>query len=462
MNNILIIEDHQTTRKGLASLLKNSGYQVDEADNGLEAESMITGTRYDLILIDLFLPQVNGLKLLKKTKEIYPSTEVIIITGHETIDSAIHAMKLGAYDYLLKPLEPQKIINTINQAIEKKIFLKNSTNLIESPAGTPCFLGRSKQMIEIFKFLAKISTMENPVMIIGETGTGKKTLAQIIHKNSPCKKFPFIMLNCSTIPNNLTEEQAFHYIKAKILEKKGDNHNRDIKCTLYLKNIDMASPSIQSILLFFLDNHASASDLKKPFLENIRLITSSKKNLKKLMEKKLFRQDLFFRINSLPIYVPPLREKKVDIPLLAGHFLNKYAISPSKSLSSEVLALFMRYQWPGNIQELKNVIEYTVLMSIRNQIILEDLPTYLKDAESSLFLDVREKDLTLKELEKIFILKQLEAYEWNQKKVASHLGIGRTTLWRKLNQYGIAAPHAKKNLRAKNIQLSALKSKFYH
>jgi len=462
MNNILIIEDHQTTRKGLSTLLKNSGYLVDEADNGLEAESMITGNRYDLILIDIFLPQVNGLKLLKKTKEIYPGTEVIIITGHETIDSAIHAMKLGAYDYLLKPLDPEKIIATVDQAIEKKNFIKNTPHSMESHTGTPCLLGRSKQMIEIFKFLAKISTMEKPVMIIGETGTGKKNLAQIIHKNSIRKKSPFIMLNCSSIPNNLTEEQAFQYLKAKISEKKGDNHNKDMKYTLYLKNIDMASPSIQSILLFFLDNHSTSPDLKKSFMENIWLISSSKKNLKKLVEKKLFRQDLFFRINALPMYIPPLRERKVDIPLLTNHFLNKYAISPSKSLSSEVLALFMRYQWPGNIQELKNVIEYTVLMSIQNQIALEDLPTYLKDVESSLFLDIREKELSLKDLERIYILRQLEAYEWNQKKVAGRLGIGRTTLWRKLNQYGIVAPSSKKKLRAKSIQLSALKPKFYH
>jgi len=461
MNSILIIEDHQTTRKGLASLLKNSGYLVDEADNGLEAESMITGNRYDLILIDIFLPQVNGLKLLKKTKEIYPGTEVIIITGHETIDSAVHAMKLGAYDYLLKPLDPQKIIAAVDQAIEKKNFIKNPPHSMDSHAGTPCLLGRSKQMIEIFKFLAKISTMEKPVMIIGEAGTGKKSLAQIIHKNSLRKKSPFIILNCSTIPSNLTEEQAFQYLKAKVIEKS-NHHNKNIKYTLFLKNIDMASPSIQSILLFFLDNHSTSSDLKKSFMENVWLISSSKKNLKKLVEKKLFRQDLFFRINALPIHIPPLRERKVDIPLLANHFLNKYAISPSKSVSAEVLALFMRYQWPGNILELKNVIEYTVLMSIQNQIILEDMPTYLKDTESSLFLDIQEKDLSLKDLEKIYILRQLEAYEWNQKKVAGSLGIGRTTLWRKLNQYGIVAPSSKKKLRAKSLQLSALKPEFYH
>ena len=440
MNNILVVEDHQTTRKGLINLLQNSGYQVDSADDGLEAEAMITGNKYDLILVDLILPHINGLKILKKSKQIFPSTEVIVMTAHETINSAIHAMKLGAYDYLMKPLEPEKIIDIVNHAIERKEFLK-TTDLCFS--NNSCLLGRSKQMIEIFKILAKMADTENSVMIIGENGSGKKTLAQTIHKNSPFKNNPFIMLNCAMVPNNLSEEQAFHYLKSKVTAKNGQN-KKTSKYTLYLDNIDMTSPTIQNSLLFFLDLHANDCSSQRPFAGNIRLITSSRKNLRTLMEKKILREDLFFRINTLPVYLPPLRERKVDIPLLANHFSNKYTTSPIKTISSEVLALFMKYQWPGNVQELKNIIEYSILMTTGNQITLDDLPSYLKEAEPPPINGVREKDMTLDELEKTYILKQLDAHGWDQKKTAVRLGIGRTTLWRRLKQYGVIMPHTRK------------------
>ncbi|MEW5803971.1 MAG: sigma-54 dependent transcriptional regulator [bacterium] len=443
MDNILIIEDHQNTRQGLTSLLRNSGYQVDEACNGFEAEAMITGTPYDLVLVDLLLPYMNGLEILKKVKEISPNTEVIVITGNESIDSAINSMKLGAYDYLLKPFEPQKIIDTVHHAIERKNFMTRPP--CEPLSGTPSLVGRSRQMVEIFKLLARISDVESPILIVGEDGTGKKTLAQTIHQNSPWRAFPFISLNCSTIPGNLSEEQTFRYLKEKVQEETEKVNGEKVSCTLYLRNIDKATPSVQSSLLFFLDAASRADDDQDMQLSaNIRLIASIKKNIKGMIECKSFRQDLFFRINGLPIYLPPLRERKVDIPLLANHFLSRYAISPMKSLCPDVLSRFTRYNWPGNVQEIKNVIEYAVLMSSQSQITLEDLPSYLREIDSPFPQAVQEKDLTLKELEKLYILKKLEVNCWDQKKTARNLGIGRTTLWRRLKEYGTDVPSLRK------------------
>ena len=252
MDNILIIEDHQSTRQGLTALLRNSGYQVDEACNGFEAEAMITGTPYDLVFVDLLLPYINGLELLKKVKEISPNTEVVVITGNESIDSAINSMKLGAYDYLLKPFEPQKIIDTVHHAIERRNFMTRPP--CESFAGTPSLVGRSRQMVEIFKLLARISDVESPILIVGEDGTGKKTLAQTIHQNSPWRTSPFVTLNCSMIPGDLSEEQTFQYLKGRILEEAEKVNGEEVNCTLYLRNIDKATDSIQSSLLFFLDN----------------------------------------------------------------------------------------------------------------------------------------------------------------------------------------------------------------
>ncbi|MEW6382188.1 MAG: sigma-54 dependent transcriptional regulator [bacterium] len=434
MDNILIIEDHQSTRQGLTSLLKNSGYQVDEACNGFEAEAMITGMPYDLILVDLLLPYINGLDLLKKVKEISPNTEVIVITGNESIDSAINSMKLGAYDYLLKPFEPRRIIETVHHAIERRNFMKRSCG--ENYTGIPSLVGRSRQMVDIFKLLARISDVESPALIIGEDGTGKKTLATMIHQNSPRRTSPFITINCTTIPDNLSEEQTFQYLRDRILEEAEKVNGEEVHCTLHLNNIDRATPFVQASLLFLLDA-ASCSWNQKNFMSgSIRLIASSKRNIKTLVEQGLFRQDLFFRINGLPIYLPPVRERKVDIPLLANHFLSRYAISPAKSLSPEVLSRFMRYQWPGNVQEIKNVIEYAVLMSSQEQITLEDLPSYLRESDFLFPQVLQERNLTLKELEKLYILKQLKANCWDQKKTAKNLGIGRTTLWRRLKEYG--------------------------
>jgi len=443
MDNILIIEDHQSTRQGLTALLRNTGYQVDEACNGFEAEAMITGTPYDLVFVDLLLPYINGLELLKKVKEISPNTEVVVITGNESIDSAINSMKLGAYDYLLKPFEPQKIIDTVHHAIERRNFMTRP--VCESFAGTPFLVGRSRQMVEIFKLLARMSDVESPILIVGEDGTGKKTLAQTIHQNSPWRASPFVTLNCSMIPGELSEEQTFQYLKGRILEEAENVNGEQVNCTLYLRNIDKATDSIQSSLLFFLDNASRPDVQEEYFIGNVRIIASSKKNMNDLIEKKAFRQDLFFRINGLPIYVPPLRERKVDIPLLANHFLSRYAISPMKSLSPEVLSRFTRYNWPGNVQEIKNVIEYAVLMSSQNQITLEDLPSYLREIDSPFPHAVQEKDLTLKEVEKLYILRKLEGNSWDQKKTARTLGIGRTTLWRRLKEYGADVPSLRKS-----------------
>jgi two-component system response regulator AtoC len=442
MDNILIIEDHQSTRQGLTALLRNSGYQVDEACNGFEAEAMITGTPYDLVFVDLLLPYINGLELLKKVKEISPNTEVVVITGNESIDSAIRSMKLGAYDYLLKPFEPQKIIDTVHRAIERRNFMTRPP--CESFASTPSLVGRSRQMVEIFKLLARISDVETPILIVGEDGTGKKTLAQTIHQNSRWRTSHFVTLNCSMIPDDLSEEQIFQYLKGKILEEAEKVNGEEVRCSLYLRNIDKATDSVQSSILFFLDNASRSGTHDQYFIGNIRFIVSSKKNMKDLIEGESLHQNLFFRINGLPIYVPPLRERKVDIPLLANHFLSRYAISPMKSLSPDVLSRFTKYNWPGNVQEIKNVIEYAVLMSSHDQITLEDLPSYLKEIDPPFPQAVQEKDLTLKELEKSYILKKLENNSWDQKKTARTLGIGRTTLWRRLKEYGTDVPSLKK------------------
>jgi len=443
MDNILIIEDHQSTRQGLTSLLKNSGYQVDEAENGFEAEAMITGMPYDLVLVDLLLPYINGLDLLKKIKEISPDTEVIVITGNESVDSAINSMKLGAYDYLLKPFEPQKIIETVQHAIERKHFMRRSID--EDVSTPPSLVGRSRQMVEIFKLLARISDVESPILIIGEDGTGKKTLAHMIHQNSSRRAFPLITLNCCSLPDKLSEEQTFEHLRSKILEEAGKLDNEKVNCTLLLNNIDRASPFVQASLLFLLDASSRPQNQDSLLNGSIRLIATSKRNLKPLVEEKSFRQDLFFRISGLPIYLPPIRERKVDIPLLAHHFLSRYAISPAKSLSPAVLSRFMRYQWPGNVQEIKNVIEYALLMSTQDQITLEDLPSYLRESEPVLPQIAQERDLTLKELEKLYILKKLQTNAWDQKKTAKLLGIGRTTLWRRLKEYGaeVAPQHRK-------------------
>lgn len=445
MNKILVIEDHQSTRKGLSSLLKQAGYTVDETDNGFEAESIVTSVPYDLILIDLILPQTNGLHLLKKIKEIFPSTEVIIMTGHETIESAILAMKLGAYDYLLKPIEPSKLLNSIHQAIERKIFLKTTSSAeTTSTDHHNCLLGRSKQMIEIFKLLSRIADGDNPIIIIGEPGTGKKTLSQLIHKNSRWKTSPLISIDCAALPDNLSEDQAFFYLQEKLRDGQKSQPPKDKGCTLFLKNIDLASFPFQSSLLHLIKSLRPVHSSQEPGEGILKLISSTKKPIKRLIDEKLLREDLLFRINTIPIYLPPLRERKVDIPLLVQHFLSKYAISHSRSLSPEVLALFMRYQWPGNVRELINVIDYGILMADKGNITLEDLPGYLRETQPPLFHSVRENDLTLDELEKIYILKKLDAYGWDQKKTANQLGIGRTTLWRRLKQYGVVMPQSRR------------------
>ena len=454
---ILIAEDNYLSRENLAELLTMSGYDVKAVENGRDAMDAMMAGKYDLIITDLIMPQADGLELLKFTKEMKPDTVVIMITGHGTVNTAVDAMKLGAFDYITKPIKDDLVKLTVLRALsyvklkEENITLKGQ---LKDKYDFGKLIGYSDCMKKIFDTIEKVSNSDSTILIDGESGTGKELVARAIHFNSNQKNHPFIPVNCGAIPEELLESELFGHEKGAFtgaIRTRIGRFELAQGGTIFLDEISDMSPALQvKMLRVIQEKEFERIGGIKTIQVDVRIVAATNQNLEKAVAEKKFREDLFYRINVIPIHLPPLRERGPDIAILANHFLRKFNKLKKKNLSCftpDALSCLIHYPWPGNVRELENLIEMFVVMMEGGEIKVSDLPPKIlsqKDPEpsSSCHIDLPVNGLNYNEMvsrfEKDLLLQALRKSSGVKNRAAKLLNLNRTTLVEKLKRFNLA------------------------
>ncbi len=438
--NILIVDDEVKLYKSLARNFKYLGYQTLYAKNGQETVASISRQPVDIVLLDIMLGQENGLDVLKEVLALPKHIAVIMVTGYGSIDGAVKAIKLGAFDYITKPLDFDKLAKIVDTAIkvsalsEENRSLKN--RLLEL---SPQLITENRKMLELRDKAQKLAATDLPVLIIGENGTGKEIIADMIHLHSSRTIRKLHKINCAAFPETLLDNELFGHEKGAYTGAdtifQGIFERAD-KGSLFLDEIGDMPLTIQAKILRTLQNHEIRRiGGERTITVNVRFIAATNKNLQELIDEKLFRKDLFYRLNTVKLRMPPLRERKDDIPLLIEHFLSENSqgpAMPAKTVSQRVVDIFLDYDWPGNVRELKNTINYAAAISSNDTIHSDDLP--------SDFLQIAPRNppgSIIEEVEKDVIIKTLQKMRYNKKKTAELLNMSRNTLYSKLEKYGI-------------------------
>jgi Nif-specific regulatory protein len=449
---ILVVDDEIGTRESLKMILK-SDYQVFLAKNAEETFQQLETQPFELILLDIILPDMDGLRVLEKIKQKDPEQMVIMITATKTIKTAVEAMKLGAYDYVTKPFDVDELRLIISRALSTQALKEENQRLwmeIDRSFGFDNIIGKSKVMRDIFKIVHQVANTRSTVLIMGESGTGKELIARAIHYHSPRKNHPFVTINCAAIPDTLIESELFGHEKGAFtnaIERKLGRFEIAHQGTLFLDEIGELSLMTQAKILRFLEekefNRVGGS---KTIKVDVRLIAATNKDLPQQVKRGEFREDLFYRINVVPILLPPLRERKEDIPLLIEHFIKKFNSENQKNvkgITSEALQALMNYDWPGNVRELENLIERVVALTQNEYIRPEELP--IPFTSISRTNGLKESVLSGKlsfikaeeEFEREIILDALRRTKFVQSHAAELLGISRRILKYKMDKLGI-------------------------
>lgn len=452
---ILIIDDEQSIRDIFSLLLEEKGYLVETAETGRDGLSRARKFLPDVILLDMNLPDTTGIEVLSKIKKSLPQTEVIIITAFGTIKNAIEATKMGAYDYLEKPVDNDELLLLISRALEVKRLLREVEELKSELSERYRFsniIGTSSKMNSIFHMMEKIARVDGTVLITGESGTGKELVARAIHFNSPRKDGPFVVVNCGAIPRDLIESEFFGHTKGAFTDAKAEKTGKfelANKGTIFLDEVGEFSPEAQVKLLRALgEKEIVKIGGTKTIPIDVRIIAATNQNLEEREKKGDFREDLYWRLAVLSLHLPPLREKKEDIPLLCEHLIQKYNQELNreiKGITDQALEYMLDYSWPGNIRELENVIYEAMVLSDSLSVEEENLPMRLKGAETEKEGVLFESDKPLNEeiqsitekVEKKLIKKALREAGGNKTKAAQKLGISRKTLFNKMTQHNI-------------------------
>jgi DNA-binding NtrC family response regulator len=444
---LLIVDDELIVRESLGNWLKEEGYSVDCADSGPDALEKMKKKQYDLIVADVKMPGMDGLQLLELCKKNDPELQVLVMTAYASVDTAVQAMKQGAFDYIVKPFDPDNVTQIIRRALKFKMLEKENILLrkeLEKKYGIDEIIGKSKKMEEIFELIRTVADSEAVVMIRGESGTGKELIARAIHANSKRKYGPLIALSCGALPETLLESELFGYEKGAFTgaqySRKGRIEMAD-GGTLFLDEIGDISPKTQVDLLRVLQektiHHLGST---KPIKIDVRIVSATNRDLEKEVKNGNFREDLYYRLNVVTINVPPLRDRTEDIPLLVNHFLKKFSIENSKKIdgfSHEALGMLMGYPWPGNVRELENVVEHAVVVCKNDEIMPGNLPDCVRQEIRKIKEENAAAPKSLEDAEKIHIMKILEQNDGNVSKSAKELGIDRVTLYNKIKKYNI-------------------------
>lgn len=441
---LLIVEDEETLRDSMKRIFTREGYEVDATDSAESALGMVETGSYGLMITDIILPGISGIELMKKCRELYPEQIVIIMTAYASLETAVEALRAGAYDYIVKPIMHEEIKRIVKNALRERLLRTENFILKKQIEGRYNFeqiIGKGAAIASLLTTIEKISDARSNVLLLGETGTGKELFARAIHHSSSRSERPFIPINCSAIPENLLESELFGYMKGAftgaVNSKRGLFEEAD-GGTIFLDEIGDLGLALQSKLLRVMDDHEirplGGVQSRKV---DIRFITATNKDIHKAVKEGGFREDLFYRINVVTLKLPPLRERKEDILVLAKYFLKIY----SKELGKEVKfieekaeRLLMEYYWPGNVRELQNIIERAVLITESNCIFPEHLPEGLR-TNSSFATESLEKAFTIEEYTKEFIKKYQDGN--SEQKISQMLGITRKALWEKRKRWGL-------------------------
>lgn len=448
---ILVVDDEPSQRKMLKANLSLEGYQVFEADDGTSAIKRVSEEFFDLILMDNRMSSMDGIEALKGIKNISPGIPVIIITAYASVETAVEALQAGAHDYLTKPLDIEELKIKVQQSLEfwrlkeENILQKRR---IENLFDASRIVGRSLKMKQVLETVAMVAPTEATVLILGESGTGKELIANALHQGSSRSEKRFIKVNCAALPETLLESELFGHEKGAFTGAVGRRPGRFELAdggTIFLDEIGEMTLATQSKLLRVLqEREFEPLGSTRTVKVDIRIVTASNRILREEVRKGNFREDLFYRLNVVPIMLPPLRERREDIPLLIEHFLNTYNDKNSRNLLGfhpRALDAIMRYSWPGNIRELENVVERSVILSKDDYVPFSELPEAIRGASGDqLSEQAREgirPGMTIREMEKELIIKTLEDNDGNRTRAARVLGITRRTLQHKIKEYDL-------------------------
>ncbi|KPJ51937.1 Fis family transcriptional regulator [candidate division TA06 bacterium DG_24] len=438
---ILVVDDELVVRDSLYNWFREDGYEVDTAEDAKEALKKLQRRPWDIVLLDIKMPGMDGMELQKRIKEIDPNIIVIMITAYASVDTAVQALKEGAFDYITKPFDPDDMGHLIRNAVAQRRLTTENIQLrqkIDELSRFDEIIGESPSMNRVFELIDTVAQSDATVVIHGESGTGKELVARAIHSNSPRRYFPIIPVNCGALPEGILESEIFGHEKGAFTgaqyRRKGKLEMAD-GGTLFLDEIgNISMKTLMDLLRVLETKKFTRLGGSQEITVDFRVICATNQNLEKMVEENTFREDLYYRINVFSIFLPPLRERRSDVPLLAKHFVQKYALAMNKQvneISPDAMDLLVRYDWRGNVRELENAIERAMVVGKPPRIVAEDLPFQLSAKRSIPSAD------SLEEIEKAHIRNILERTAWNISRAAEILKIERVTLYNRIKKYGL-------------------------
>ncbi len=444
--NILVVDDEKNIREGLAMSLQMDGYRTFTAQDGAAALVLMQTEEIDLVICDLRMPKLSGEELLKRVNQQYPMVSVIILTGHGTVDNAVQAMRDGAFDFLTKPVNLERLTLLCKRALaNRELYLQHRAlrEELESQRRATVMVGKSAGMRKVFEMIQQVAPTKANVLITGESGVGKELVAEAIHKISPRHDQPLINVHCAALTESLLESELFGHEKGSFTGANTQKRGRFELAsggTLLLDEIGEINQNIQiKILRVLQERKFERVGGEKTIEVDVRVVAATNRDLKKEIEAGNFREDLYYRLNVVNIHVPPLRERKEDIALLVAHFLKTFAEENGKSIEgidNRARTALFNYPWPGNIRELRNTIESAVVMTRNEFLTVDDLPPHIAESHDEAWIRIAPGS-TMAEAEREIIKSTLMAENGNKSKAADVLGIGRKTLHRKLDEYNI-------------------------
>ena len=455
---ILVVDDEEIVTRSCLRVLGDGDYEVEAVPDGYEALKRIGEDHYDVLILDIMMPKIDGMEVLRRVKEAHPDIDVIMVTGLSQIETAVQSMKLGAFDYLPKPFDPDELKLVVERALERRHLLQENLNLrteVSSKYRFENIIGSSPQMQNVYRLIAKCAPTNSTILLAGESGTGKELVARAIHYNSLRKDKPFVPVDCNALSETLLESEMFGHVKGSftgaVANKRGLFELAD-NGTLFLDEIGNISLSTQAKLLRVIQEREfkAVGDIRTQGA-NFRLITATNKDLKAMVAEGTFREDLFYRINIFPIQIPPLRERRDDIPALAFHFLTTFAEDQGKEMtefSAGAMNLLVNYDWPGNVRELESTMQRAVILAT-DSVIRQAHLVSLIDMVPRLDLDVPKtadelkriknvaRQKSVENIEKLFVLEALKRNSWNATKSAEETGMQRANFQALMKKYNI-------------------------
>lgn len=448
MKSVLVVDDEKAIRDSIKMTLEYEKFEVHFAVDGAAALSSIQSSSFDLVLLDVKMPGMDGLKVLQTIKELRPDLPVVMISGHGTIETAVEATRQGAFDFLQKPLDRDKLLITVRNAMDKSRLVAENREMKEKTEGRDAILGESEKIREVLTMIDRVAPTDARVLVTGENGVGKELVARAIHRKSRRSDKPFIEVNCAAIPNELIESELFGHEKGSFTGATGQRIGKFELAdagSIFLDEIgDMSLNAQAKVLRALEEGKIERVGGNKQIPVDVRVIAATNKDLREAIQQKVFREDLFHRLNVIPIHVPPLRERRDDIAILASSFAmdicDRNGIA-RKVLTPEAVRKLQGMDWSGNVRELRNIIERLVIMTPRGTIAEEDIDIGMGVARNELddLLNIGSTFQDFKErTEAAFIRKQLDAHHWNISKTAEYLDIQRSHLYNKMKKYGLS------------------------